>query len=380
MSDDASARSEGKGRYGRLAYMTEPGRIEIREHELPAEIEPGGVLLDVLQTNVCGSDIHIFGGHHPLLRCGGMGHEMVGRIARLGEGVRTDGAGTPVAVGDRVVPVYTAVCHACENCDRGVTNHCDHAFRYFGQSNVAPYFQGATFATHYYLHHDQPFYRVPEAVSTAAAASANCALAQVLHGLDKVGVALGQTVLIQGAGGLGLAAAAVSKERGARVIVLDMVPARLEMALTFGADHVIDVSRTASLDDRVRMVQQMARAQGVDVAVELTGVPAVFSEGISYLRPEGVYVVMGTISPGKTATFDPGALVRKSARVVGVNRYPPCYLRAAMDFLEAYEARYPFGQLLNRRFRLEEAQTAIEMSARREVQRATLVIDEDDVR
>jgi threonine dehydrogenase-like Zn-dependent dehydrogenase len=357
--------------------MTEPGRIEIRSHELPTAIEPGGVLLRVLQTNVCGSDIHIFEGRHPLLRCGGMGHEMVGRVARLGPGVTTDSAGVPVATGDRVVPVYTSVCHACENCDRGVTNHCDHAFKYFGRSAEPPFFQGATFATHYYLRADQPFYRVPDAVSTPGAASANCALAQVLHGLDKVGVGLDQWVVIQGAGGLGLSATAVAKERGARVVVLDMVADRLELARSFGADHVIDVSRMTSLDDRVRAVQRLARTQGADVVIELTGVPAVFSEGLSYLRPEGTYLVMGTISPGHKAEFDPGVLVRKSARVIGVNRYPGRYLREAMSFLEAYEAKYPFGRLLSRPFRLEEAQKAIEMSARREVQRATLVPDED---
>ena len=353
--------------------MVKPGKLELRSYPLPEELDPKAVLLEVLQTNVCGSDIHIFEGRHPLLKCGGLGHEMVGRVLRLGSARNQDSAGQAIAVGDRIVPMYTSVCHACENCNRGITSHCDHAFRYFGKSDTAPFFHGATFSSHYYVHADQPFFRVPESVSTAAAASANCALSQVLHGIDKANVGLDQTVVIQGAGGLGQAATAVAKERGARVLVMDMVPSRLALAKDFGADAVLDIRQYSTLESRIAAVQKFARAQGADVAIEVTGVPAAFSEGVSYLRPEGVYVVMGTISPGIKADFDPGAFVRKSARLMGVNRYPPRYLHAAMRFLEAHEEKYPFERLLDQSYALANAQEAIEASARREVQRATII-------
>ena len=366
---------EAARRVGTIAYMTKPGEIELREHELPAELEPGSLLLEVLQSNVCGSDIHVFAGRHPLLKCGGLGHEMVGRVIAMAADVRADRAGTALKIGDRVVPVYTAVCNACENCNRGVPNHCDNAFRHFGRSHLRPHFGGATFATHYIVHPDQYFYRVPDSVADAAAASANCALSQVLFGLERSQVGLGQTVVIQGAGGLGLCAAAVARERGARVIVFDKVPARLQLARVFGAEHVVDVSEVPELQDRVELVKRLSNAQGADVVVEVTGVLSVFSEGISYLRPEGTYAVMGTISPGQTAAFDPGLLVRKSARVLGINRYPPGYLHQAMAFLERCKDKYPFEKMLDRTFSLDQTQLAIEMSARREVQRATIVMN-----
>ena len=362
-------------RIGTIAYMTQPGEIEFREHELPNELEPGSLLLEVLQTNVCGSDIHVFAGRHPLLKCGGLGHEMVGRVIAMGPDVQSDRSGTPIKIGDRVVPVYTAVCNTCENCNRGAPNHCDNAFRYFGRSHLRPYFGGATFATHYLVHPDQYFYRVPDTVENSAAASANCALSQVLFGLECAHVGLNQTVVIQGAGGLGLCAAAVARERGARVIVFDKIPARLELAQSFGAEHVFDVNEVPELQDRVELVKRLSKAQGADVVVEVTGVPSVFSEGISYLRPEGTYAVMGTISPGQTTEFDPGLLVRKSARVLGINRYPPGYLHQAMAFLERCKEKYPFEKMLDRSFTLDQAQLAIEMSERREVQRATIVIN-----
>lgn len=360
---------------GTIAYMTQPGEIEFHQHELPDELEPGTLLLEVLQTNVCGSDIHVFAGKHPVIKCGGLGHEMVGRVIAMAPDIHTDCAGTPIKYGDRVVPVYTAICNSCENCDRGVLNHCDNAFRHFGRSHIRPYFGGATFATHYLLHSDQYFYRVPDSVENAAAASANCALSQILFGLERAGVGLGQTVVIQGAGGLGLCAAAVARERGARVIVFDKIPARLELAQSFGAEHLFDVNELPDLQDRVEIVKRLANAQGADVVVEVTGVPSVFSEGISYLRPEGTYAVMGTISPGQTAVFDPGLMVRKSARLLGINRYPPGYLHQAMLFLERYKDKYPFEKMLDRTFTLDQTKLAIEASARREVQRATIVIN-----
>jgi threonine dehydrogenase-like Zn-dependent dehydrogenase len=359
--------------HGKIAYMTDPGHIDVREYALPSALEHGSVMLEVIQTNVCGTDIHIFEGRHPLLKCGGLGHEMVGRVVALGEGVKTDSAGTPIRVGDRVVPVYTIVCNKCENCTRGVLNHCDRAFQYFGRSDLWPHFHGATFSTHYYIHPEQAFYRVPDGVSNASAASANCALSQVMYGLERADVGLGQTVVIQGAGGLGVLAVVVAKERGARVVVMDKVSSRLELARRFGADEVIHVDELSELNARVERVQWVFRSQGADVVVEVTGVPSVFSEGLAYLKPGGTYLVMGTISPGLTTQFDPGMLVRKSAAILGINRYPPRSLWQAMAFLERTEAKYPFADLLDRAFGLDETQTAIEMSSRREVQRATII-------
>jgi len=359
---------------GRMVYMTSPGALTLRDYALPQELEPRAALLAVLQTNVCGSDIHVFEGRHPLLKCGGIGHEMVGRILRLGSRLQTDSAGAPVVEGDRVVPMYTAVCHACTFCNRGLYSHCTQAFKYFGKADVYPYFHGGTFSTHYYLHEDQCFYKVPDAVSTAAAAMANCALAQTVCGLERAQVSLGQKVVIQGAGGLGLCAAAVAKERGARVLIMDRIAARLETALAFGADETMLVDADSELSARTRAIEHWSGGAGADVVIEVTGVPQVFSEGVHYLHPGGTYLVMGTISPGHTVAFDPGLMVRKSACVMGVNRYQPRHLHEALQFLARVGDRYPFERLLERRFSLADAQKAIEMSARREVQRATIVV------
>lgn len=358
---------------GRMAYMDEPGKLSMREYDLPETVEPGAVLLEVIQTNVCGSEIHIFGGHHPALQKGGIGHEMIGRIIEMGDGIDTDYAGQPIRVGDRVVPVYTLCCMKCRACLRGYPSHCQHAFTYFEQQDVAPHFHGATFATHYYLHPGQFFFKVPDTVADGEAAAANCALSQVMAGIDLADVKAGQNVVIQGAGGLGLNACAVARERGATVIAIDAVPDRLDRAQHFGAHHTINLNEHNSSEARAQHIRDLTDGWGADAAIEVTGVPEAIPEGLDMLGVGGTYILIGSIGFGQTCDFDPAVVVRKLITIKGVNRYHPKYLAEALDFLERTRERYPFNKLLDKSFSLDEVKEAIESSARREVARATIV-------
>jgi threonine dehydrogenase-like Zn-dependent dehydrogenase len=359
-------------RAGRFAYLAEPMRIELREHALP-DVGPGGLLVRVRRANVCGSDLHIWRGRHPQLKRGVLGHEMLGEVAELGQGVTRDFAGTPLAPGDRVVATYFLCCRRCPPCARGDFNLCLNAYRYFAAPpEEHPHFHGA-FATHYYVHPDQYVYRVPDEVPDRIAAGVNCALSQVIYALDRGRVVTGQTLLVQGAGGLGLYATAVARERGVRTIVLESVPARLELARLFGADVVIDLAEHDSLESRVAAVHDVTGGEGADVALEVTGVPAAFSEGPFLLRPGGRYVVVGNISPGQTAPFDPGSLVRRQVEILPVIRYQPWYLALALEFLRATRERYPYDELCEDGYGLDDVERAMRESSERMVTRATIV-------
>ncbi|MDP6350826.1 MAG: zinc-binding dehydrogenase [Alphaproteobacteria bacterium] len=359
---------------GKIAYMDGPGELSFREYPVPDDIEPGAVLLEVIQSNVCGSEIHIFGGHHPAIKTGGLGHEMVGRILECGPGVTTDHAGQPVGPGDRVAPVYLVTCGHCQACGNGRAIHCDNKFKYWGNQDVAPHFHGATFATHYYIHPDQQFFKVPDAVPDGPAASANCALSQVLYGLDTIGVGAGDKVVIQGAGGLGLNSTAVAKDKGADVAIIDSVPARLDLAREFGADHVIDLNQYPTPETRIERVTELFDGVGADVAVEVTGVPDAVNEGPQMVRIGGAYAVIGTILPGMKTSFDPGVLVRRAVTMRGFNHYPPHYLHKALRMLARTQDRFPFDKLLDRSFPLDQAKAAITHSSERKVVRATIVM------
>jgi threonine dehydrogenase-like Zn-dependent dehydrogenase len=225
---------------GRLAALVGPKQIEIREYSLPS-VEKGAVLTRVLRSNLCGSELHIWRWAHPLIKNAVMGHEMIAQVETLGEGVETDFAGVAIKPGDRVVAPYYLTCLKCAACARGDLNMCQNAYRWWSQSpDTSPHFTG-TFATHYYIQPGQFFYKVPEELPSSIVAGANCGLSQVIFGLEKAGLSSGEHLVIQGAGGLGLYATAVAKEKGAIVTVLDGIPSRLELAKDFGADYTLNL-------------------------------------------------------------------------------------------------------------------------------------------
>jgi threonine dehydrogenase-like Zn-dependent dehydrogenase len=357
---------------GTLIYLAEPEAIERKEYEVP-DPEPGAVVAEVERANVCGSELHIWRGHHPQVKEGVLGHEVLCRVSQLGDGVETDFADEPISEGDLIAPVYYLTCRSCSSCLVGDFHLCQNAYRYWSKPpEEAPHFHG-TFATHYYVHPDQYFYKVPEELDPAIAAGANCALSQVLFGFDEAGVEYGDTVVVQGAGGLGLNSLAVAAERGAETIVIEGVDGRIERAEQFGADHVIDFREYETADARAERVHELTGGIGADVGVEVAGVPDAFAEGISLLRDGGRYLEMGNVSPGQTTEFDPGALTRKSIDITSVVRYNPWYLHRALSFLDENDEKYPYDQLIDAEFALSEVEEALAKSDSREVTRATLL-------
>ena len=95
--------------YGKVVYMTEPEHLEYKEYELPKPAH-GAILVKVRRTNVCGSELHIWRGHHPAIKKGVLGHEMIGEVYELGEGIKTDYAGNEIKIGDRIVSTYFLTC------------------------------------------------------------------------------------------------------------------------------------------------------------------------------------------------------------------------------------------------------------------------------
>lgn len=358
---------------GKVAVMTKPGKLSFAEYDLP-KVGFGSVLVQVVRTNVCGSELHIWQGHHPTKKSGVMGHEMVGKIAALGPDVETDYAGNPVKVGDRVAAAYFLTCKKCKPCQNGHHHLCENAYKFWAKdAEEYPHFHGS-FGTHYYIHPDQYFYKVPDNVPDSAAASANCALSQVYFGIEKANLQYGETFVIQGAGGLGLNAAAVAKEKGATVIVIDGVTSRLETAKSFGADYLIDINTFDTLEKRTQFILELTEGHGADVTMELTGVPAAFNEGIHFTRPGGRYVSIGNISPGKMMSFDPGLMTRKSVQIIPVVRYDPWYLNKALHFISKNIHKYPFDEMLDKDFELSQIGEALDQSAKREITRASIVV------
>jgi threonine dehydrogenase-like Zn-dependent dehydrogenase len=357
---------------GRVAYMVEPGRLEFREYELP-ELPDGALLLRTRAAGVCGSELHMWAGHHPL-RSMAMGHEIIGEVTERSRRAH-DSAGEPLEPGDRVSVAFFLTCEACRPCARGEFELCVNAYRNWSRSpDEPPHFTG-THATHYYVDPKQWLFKVPDDVPDLIAASANCGLSQVWAGVERAGLRPGESIVIQGAGGLGLYATAVAKERGAQVIVVDAVASRLRTASAFGADAVVSMAEIETVEDRVARVRELTGGEGADVVLEVAGVPAAVTEGLQLVRAGGRYIEIGNVTPGPEIALDIGGLTRRAVSIIPVIRYKPWMLREALAFLSRNVDRLPLGELLDARYPLDRLGEALEDAAARRVTRPVITFD-----
>lgn len=359
---------------GVTTVLTGPGELEQREYPV-SDPEVGGVVLEMIRANVCGSEVHILKGHHPLIQPGcAIGHEGVGRVARLGEGATTDFAGEPLHEGDRVVATYFAACRRCPQCNRGDLQICSNAYkRWSTPAEQAPHFFG-TFGTYWSLGRDQYVYKVPDSVSSKAVSSANCAISQMVSAMRHAQLQRGEKVVLLGAGGLGLAGAALAREAGGEVYIAEMAPARLAKAEQFGAHHTVDLTKADGGAGRVAMLRDLTGG-GADVVVDLTGVPSAFAEGVQMVRPGGRFISVGNISPNKFTEFDPGLFTRSGATMYAVIRYAPYLLSESIKFVAA-TPQYPWEDLVDADYELSQAREAVQAAEDKLVTRAALVINE----
>jgi D-arabinose 1-dehydrogenase-like Zn-dependent alcohol dehydrogenase len=357
---------------GKIAFIPAAHKIEFLEYDVP-DPPRGGAIAEITQTNVCGSEVHMWRGEVGGRRGITPGHEMSGRILALGAGVTTDWAGAPVKVGDRIAPVYYSVCNRCPNCVAGNQAACINRIMSGRHPDEPPHFTG-TFATHYYMRADQHFYRVADNVPDVIAASANCAMSQVYWALDRGRLSYGETLVVQGAGGLGLHAMAIAKARGARVIAIDGVELRLQQAKRFGADELIDLRKHPDFEDRQKRLKALTGI-GPDVVLEVAGVPDAFAEALRLVRQGGRVLELGNISMGLTTTIAPSLITFKAPEIIGVATYPPHYLKKSLDFLEQHIDRFPYTELCDARFPLSKAAEALDLSEQRKVTRAALLPD-----
>jgi threonine dehydrogenase-like Zn-dependent dehydrogenase len=364
---------------GRIARFDEPNKpFEIATVSLP-EIGPGEILIKVARANICGSDVHAWHGTFATRGLGGqlptvLGHEMVGAVEALGDCVTSDSNGKPLAPGTRVVFPYFFCCHRCRNCLAGRRNAClNLTMAMLGRADEPPYFVGG-YGDYYLLPAGAVVYTVPDSVSDDIAAGANCALSQVMYGLERVDLQLGETVVVQGAGALGLYAVAVAKARGAaRVIAIDGVPERLELATAFGADDVIDITAVTEVKDRAKIVRTLTDGQGADVVVEVVGHPSAIDEGLKMLGQFGRYVEIGNINIGKTFEFDPSRFVFANKTMIGVSLYDPEVLSRALTFLEQHQDRLPLNRLAAACYSLDDINQAFAAAEGKRDVRASIV-------
>jgi threonine dehydrogenase-like Zn-dependent dehydrogenase len=212
------------------------------------------------------------------------------------------------------------------------------------------------YADFYCVSPSEAVFKVPDTLPDECISFVNCAMGTVTEGLIQSGLEPGQSVVIFGAGGLGLCATGVAKCLGAgQVIVLDRQANRLELAKAFGAEVTINVDEVSG-PDRIAHIRELT-GRGADVVLELVGNKNILPEGVQMLAKGGTFVQMGAIDPTETVEIFPGTLYL-GVRIMGSGMYQPQRIPMMLNMLERNRDRFPFDRIVSARYPLEDIDRA----------------------
>jgi threonine dehydrogenase-like Zn-dependent dehydrogenase len=214
--------------------------------------------------------------------------------------------------------------------------------------------------------------RLPEELADAEAAPLNCGIATMVAVTEAAGIGMGDTVVIQGLGLLGLYGSALARSRGARLVIgIDPVRARRVLASKFGVDVALDPA--AEGESLIDCVKILCKPDGADAVIEVSGDPEVIPAGLSMLRTGGCYAIAGLVNPGAHVTVDANQILRRCLTVKGVHNYHPRHLVQALDFVISNRRQFPFSDLVDGRYSLEDINNAFRDAAERRVLRVAVI-------
>lgn len=342
------------------AVMTAPRKpIELREFPQP-DIEDGGVLLETRFSEVCGTDVHLLHGKlsgvpYPIIP----GHVSVGIASRVRGTARTVD-GHDVREGDRLaffdVHRTCGRCHACAvtrtptRCSSrrvyGITDSAEEGL--FGGWSEAIYLEPGVITA-----------RVPEGVGDEDYIGGGCGLITSVHIMDRASIRLGDTVLVQGTGAVGLSAIALAKLSGAgRVIAIGAPADRLELARKMGADETLDLAARAP--ERLERVMSLTGGHGVDIAIEAAGSARAVEEALTLVRDGGRYVIAGHYTNAGPSTINVHEHInRKHLEIRGCWGSEPTHFVRALDVLDQHASRIPWRAIGARTYALDELNEAL---------------------
>lgn len=341
--------------------MTAPQKpLEVWDLPEPT-LEAGSILLETVASEVCGTDVHLHHGRlagvpYPIVP----GHVSVGRVLET-RGVDRDALGRPLHGGD-VVTFYDVheVCHACYFCTVAEQpNRCPHR-RVYGITYSAHDGPLGGWAERIYLKPGVRVIRLPDGLATDDVIGGGCGLFTGFAAVERSALAMGDTVVVQGSGPVGLSAAAFAALRGAGLVIVAGAPAaRLELARALGADIVISID-AAGAAERHEAVRDLTDGRGVDVVIEATGNPQAVAEGFGLLRDGGTYVIAGHYSDTGSVPVNPHADInRKHADVRGQWGTAFRHMVRALHLLARHRERLPFARVIGARYGLEGAERAL---------------------
>jgi L-iditol 2-dehydrogenase len=364
------------------ATLVAPRRIEIRDYPMPAELEPGAVLLRMIASGICGTDKHTFRGEtvqyagtpmerstpFPIIQ----GHENLGVVEAVGPGGAIAHDGTGVRIGDRVVPAPNRACGVCRNCLRGFPYYLCRALENYGNSLTCaepPHLFGG-WSEVLYLRPGTAVFRVPQDLPSEVAVLTE--IFAVTHSLERAaavrrpgGFLPGDTVAVVGVGSLGMAHLVKAALMGAgRVIAIDKSAKRLALAQRLvAADIVLVAGSVEGADDAVRaQVLDLTYGEGADVVVNATGFPGSFALAASVVRDAGTILEVGAFVDMGPEAFNPAVVCGRSLTVMGTGGEDLQAYAGTQALLARHGTAIPFAEMVSHAFRIADAALAVETS------------------
>lgn len=357
------------------ATLIAPGQLELRRFPYPARIEPGGVLIEMLASGICGTDKHTFRGEtqqyagtdhasstpFPIIQ----GHENVGVVTAIGDGGATAFDGSPLRIGDRVVPAPNRACGQCEFCRGDYPYYFCRNLENYGNSLTcaqAPHLFGG-WAEFLYLRPGTPVFHVPESLPTNVAVLTE--LFAVTHSLDLAakmprpgGFRAGDTVAVVGIGPVGIVHVARAALLGAsRVIAIDPFGPRVALAGELGATDTLVAGGADAAS--AEFVADATDGRGVDVVVDATGHPASFVPSLGLLRDGGTLIEVGAFVDLGTVPVNPATILGRNLTILGVAGEDARVYDSTLAMLADHHETVPFHRAVTHTFPLDQVETAM---------------------
>ena len=338
----------------KAAIFVEPGRIVLGEKPVP-DVGPLDALVRITTTTICGTDIHILKGEYPVASGLTIGHEPVGVIEKLGSAVQGYREGQRVIAGAITPTGYSNA--SLSGCGAQCGGAHGHGWKPLGGWRFGNTIDGA----------QAEYLLVPDAMANLAPIPDGLSDEQVLMcpdimstgfgGAESGRIRIGDTVAVFAQGPIGLCATAGARLMGAaRIIAVEALPERAEIARAMGADHIIDFTKVDPVDE----IRRITEGRGVDVAIEALGLQETFEAALRVLRPGGTLSSLGVYSGDLRIPLDAFSAGLGDNRIVttlcpgGKER-----MRRLMETIAS--GRVDTAPLVTHRFSLDDIETAYDL-------------------
>ena len=331
------------------ALITGPGRISIEDVPRPRP-RRGEAVVRVLACGVCGTDVHILAGEFPVTYPCIPGHESVGVVDEVGEEVAA------VKIGDLVAIDPAVACNSCYFCAQNKQNHCEN-WNAIGGSLPGAYAEYVAVPVSNLF---------PAALSEPAVGALIEPLACVIYGHERARMNLGASVLIFGAGPIGLLHLQVAQRAGASLVdVVDLNPARLALARTLGARKVVLGGEKLIAELR------SSEPRGYDLVIDATGSTKALASALQVVKNSGTLLMFGVCPQGEKLEISPFDIYRRDLTILGSFSIRRTFL-AALRMVEGGQLN--LGALVGEKYRLADLPLALDRMAQGSADKKLVIV------